>query len=72
MLTFTVRRLLYGVLLLFVIVTVAYLLLYAAQAMSAGRFSGRPRPRRPSRSRISSWASTARCSPGTFPGSGTP
>ena len=30
MLTFTVRRLLYGVLLLFVIVTLAYLLLYAA------------------------------------------
>ena len=32
MLTFTVRRLLYGVLLLFVIVTLAYLLLYAAAA----------------------------------------
>ena len=30
MLTFTVRRLLYGIVLLFVIVTLAYLLLYAA------------------------------------------
>jgi peptide/nickel transport system permease protein len=36
MLTFTVRRLLYGVLLLFVIVTLAYLLLYAA-AGNVGR-----------------------------------
>ena len=36
MLTFTVRRLLYGVVLLFVIVTLAYLLLYAA-AGNVGR-----------------------------------
>ncbi|HJZ03664.1 MAG TPA: ABC transporter permease, partial [Streptosporangiaceae bacterium] len=36
MLTFTVRRLLYGALLLFVIVTLAYLLLYAA-AGNVGR-----------------------------------
>ena len=55
MLTFTVRRLLYGVLLLFVIVTLAYLLLYAAAGDSAGR-SRTDRDPGDRRAQISSWA----------------